>query len=365
MGKAHSNALKKIPYIFTPPPAVPELAAICGRDGEAVAEARRRYGYARHYTDWRAMLEDEAVDIFDDAGPNDVHAEPCIAALAAGKHVMCEKPLARSAAEAGAMLEAARAAGTKHMTAFNYRFVPAVRLAWELLRDGALGRIYHYRASYLQEWLMPALGAGDSWRLHRGAAGSGALGDLGSHAIDLAHFLVGEIAAVSAVTQDPAPHEGGRESGEGVDAAFAAAVEFAHGATGTLEATRVAAGRKNRLSFEINAETATLCFDLERLNELRIYRMDEEPETVRGFHDVLVTDPGHPWAEAWWPPGHVIGWEHTFVHEFAHFLACVAQDREIAPLGATFEDGYRCAAVCDAILASAASGRKVYVDYKL
>ena len=201
MGKAHSNALKTLPYMIYPPPAIPELVAICGRDAGAVAEAARRYGYARHYTDWRDLIDDERVQLFDNGGPNDVHAEPCIAAAAAGKHVICEKPLARNAEEAATMLAAVRNAGVKHMVAFNYRFVPAIRQARQLIESGALGRIYHYRAVYLQEWILPHYGTPRIWRLDKEHAGSGALGDLGAHIIDLAHYLVGDIASVGAATR--------------------------------------------------------------------------------------------------------------------------------------------------------------------
>jgi len=367
MGKAHSNALKKLPYMIYPPPAVPELVAICGRDEAAVAEAARRYGYARYTTDWRDLIGDERVQLFDNGGPNDAHAEPCIAAAAAGKHIICEKPLARDAEEAATMLAAVRDAGVKHMVAFNYRFVPAIRQARQLIESGALGRIYHYRAIYLQEWILPHYGTPRIWRLDKQQAGSGALGDLGAHIIDLAHYLVGDIASVGAVTRTfiderPLPDGSGTAKVD-VDDAFVATVEFANGALGTLESTRFAAGRKNHQVIEINAELGSLRFDLERLNELQVFWVGDEPRETQGFHDVLVTEAHHPFWEHWWPHGHIIGWEHTFVHEFAHLLDCIVNDRDVAPHGATFEDGYRAAVVCDAVLASAAARRQIDVDY--
>lgn len=367
MGKAHSNALKKLPYMIYPPPAVPELVAICGRDETAVAEAARRYGYARYTTDWRDLIDDERVQLFDNGGPNDAHAEPCIAAAAAGKHIICEKPLARDAEEAATMLAAVRDAGVKHMVAFNYRFVPAIRQARQLIESGALGRIYHYRAIYLQEWILPHYGTPRIWRLDKQQAGSGALGDLGAHIIDLAHYLVGDIASVGAVTRTfiderPLPDGSGTAKVD-VDDAFVATVEFANGALGTLESTRFAAGRKNHQVIEINAELGSLRFDLERLNELQVFWVGDEPRETQGFHDVLVTEAHHPFWEHWWPHGHIIGWEHTFVHEFAHLLDCIVNDRDVAPHGATFEDGYRAAVVCDAVLASAAARRQIDVDY--
>lgn len=367
MGKAHTNALKKLPYMIYPPPAIPRLVAICGRDQAAVAEAARRYGYERFYTDWHQLIEDEQVQLFDNGGPNDQHAEPCIAAAQAGKHILCEKPLARTAEEAKAMLDAVTAAGVKHMVAFNYRFVPAVRLAYDLIKSGRLGRIYHFRAVYLQEWIMPHYGTPLIWRLRKEQAGSGALGDLGAHIIDLGRFLVGEITAVSAMTRtfvEERPLPDGRGSGKvDVDDAFVATVAFDNGAIGSLEATRFAAGRKNFNSFEINGEKGSLRFNLERLNELEVFWVDEQPRETQGFHQVLVSEPYHPFWEHWWPQGHIIGWEHTFVHEMAHLLDCIANNKDVAPLGATFEDGYRNAVICDAILESAASKRQVDVRY--
>ena len=213
---SHSNSYKKIPYMMYPPPAVPVLAAICGRNKEAVAEAARRYGYAKYYTDWRDMLKDESVQLFDNGGPNALHAEPSIAAAQAGKHVFCEKPLGRNPEESKAMWDAVQKAGVKHMVAFNYRFVPAIRQARELIESGALGRIYHYRAIYLQEWIMPHYGTPMIWRLNKAEAGAGALGDLGSHIIDLGRYLVGEIESVGAMMRHvyPGAPAGRRLDGE-------------------------------------------------------------------------------------------------------------------------------------------------------
>ena len=367
MGKAHSNALKTLPYMIYPPPAMPELVAICGRDESAVAEAARRYGYARHYTDWRELIDDEQVQLFDNGGPNNAHAEPCIAAAVAGKHVICEKPLARDAEEAATMLAAVRAAGIKHMVGFNYRSVPAIRQARQLIESGKLGRIYHYRAVYLLEWILPHYGTPRIWRLNKERAGSGALGDLGAHIIDLAHYLVGDIASVGAATRTfiderPSP-DGSGNAKVNVDDAFVATVEFTNGALGTLESSRFAAGRKNHQVVEINGELGSICFNLERLNELQVFWVDDQPRETQGFHDVLVTETHHPFWEHWWPHGHIIGWEHTFVHEFTHLLDCIVNDREVGPHGATFDDGYRAAVVCDAVLLSAASRRQIDVDY--
>ncbi len=366
MGKAHTNAYKKIPYMMYPPPAVPRLVAICGRTEAATVEAARRYGYEQAYTDWRKMLENDKVQLFDNGGPNDAHAEPCIAAAKAGKHILCEKPLARTAEEAKGMLDAVAKAGVKHMVAFNYRFVPAVRQARNLIESGALGRIYHFRAMYLQEWIMPHYNSPMIWRLEKKSAGSGALGDLGAHIIDLGRFLVGEVKSVSALTSTfikERPKAGGGTGTVDVDDAFTAAVEFENGAIGTLEATRFAAGRKNAMVLEVNGEKGSICFNLERMNELEVFWVGEQPKETQGFHDVLISEGYHPWWSNWWPHGHIIGWEHTFAHEITHLLDCIVNDKAVAPYGATFEDGYRAAAICDAILASAANKKQVDVKY--
>lgn len=365
MGKAHSNAYKTIPYMMYPPPAIPRLEAIAGRNEAAVAEAAKRYGYKKYYTDWRAMLNDPAVQLLDNGGPNNLHAEPSILAAQMGKHVLCEKPLGRTADEAQEMWEAVEKAGVKHMAAFNYRFVPAIRLIRNLIDQGKLGRIYHFRASYLQEWIMPHYGTPKIWRLDKSVAGSGALGDLGAHIIDLAHYLVGDIKAVGGLTTTFIKERATEEGGMGVvdvDDAFAAAVEFENGAIGTLESTRFAAGHKNANVFEINGEKGSIRFNLERLNELQVFWVGQEPTETQGFHDVLVTESYHPWWENWWPHGHIIGWEHTFIHEITHLLDCIVNDKEVGPHGATFEDGYRCAVVCDAIVESA--GTRKFVDIR-
>ena len=367
MGKAHTNALKKIPYMMYPPPAIPRLVGICGRSEKEVAEAATRYGYEHYYTDWRKLLANDRIQLFDNGAPNDAHAEPCIAAARAGLHVICEKPLARNAAEARKMLDAVQEAKVKHQVAFNYRFVPAIRQAKDLISGGALGRIYHYRAMYLQEWIMPHYRTPKIWRLDKAVAGSGAVGDLGAHIIDLGRFLVGEMKSVSAVTRtfiEERPLPDGSGTGRiDVDDAFEATVEFENGAIGTLEATRFAGGRKNHNALEINGEKGSIRFNLERMNELEVFWVGEEPKQTEGFHNVLVTEAYHPWWENWWPHGHIIGWEHTFVHELTHMLDCIVNDTDVAPYGATFEDGYRTAVICDAILESAEKRRHVDILY--
>ena len=362
MGKAHANALRTLSYMTWPPPLTPQLVSIAGRNEQAVAEAARRYGFATHVTDWRELIADERVQLLDNVAPNDLHAEPTIAAAEAGKHVVCEKPLGRTADEAYETWQRVAATGVKHLCAFNYRFVPAVRLARELLEAGELGEIHHFRGAYLQEWItdpqFPMV-----WRLDAGVAGSGALGDLGTHVIDLARYLVGEISAVSGATRTFVPERpGGTVT---VDDAVESIVEFENGAVGTIEATRFALGRKNALTFEVNGSKGSLAFDLERLNELELHLPGSTPGAqAQGFRRVLVSESDHPFWSHWWPQGHMIGWEHTFVHELHHMLTAIREDAEIEPHGASFRDGYRASEVADAIVRSAQSGARVELAYR-
>jgi predicted dehydrogenase len=367
MGKAHVNAYKKIPYIYWPPSAIPRLVAICGRSEEKVKEAQKRYGFERYYTDWRELIKDSDVQILDNGGPNNLHADPSITALEMGKHVICEKPMARDSKEAKMMLEFALKSSAKHMIAFNYRFVPAIRLAKELIEDGTLGEIYHFRAKYLQEWIMdpnfPIV-----WRLKKEVSGSGALGDIGSHIIDLARFLVGEPKNVSAIVKTfikerPSDINPSKKEKVDVDDAFVAVVEFKNGAIGTLEASRFCAGRKNHQVIEINGSKGSLVFNLERMNELEIY-LNSDRKEIMGFRNVLITESYHPFWDKWWPHGHIIGWEHTFVHELYYFIDCVINNKPVEPFGATFLDGYRCAVICDAILESSETGKRVEIKYE-
>jgi len=367
MGKAHSHAYIDLPIFFYPPPAKPVLVAICGRNEALVREAAKRYGYKRYYTEWEKLVKDPEVELFDNSGPNYIHAEPCIAAAEAGKHILCEKPLATNAKEAKRMLDAVRRAGIKHMVGYNYRFVPAVLLAKKLIEEGRVGRIYHFRARYLQEWIMdpnfPLI-----WKLRKEQAGSGPIGDLGSHIIDLARFLIGEIKSVSAMTttfikERPLPEDPTKKGKVTVEDAFVACIEFENGAIGTLEATRFAGGRKNYNNFEINGEKGSIEFNLERLNELKVYGIDETNKDIIGWREVLVTETHHPYIKYYWPHGHIIGWEHTFLNEIHHFLDCIVNDKEVGPIGATFEDGYRCNVIMDAIIESATTGKRITIQY--
>jgi len=353
MGKAHSNAFKKIPYMTWPPPLVPRLVGIAGRNEQAVSEAAERYGYDYATTDWHALVADDRIGLFDNGGPNSLHAEPTIAAAEAGKHVICEKPLGRDADESFDIWRRVAATGVKHLCAFNYRFVPAVRLAREMIDAGELGEIRHFRGRYLQDWGDdPTLA---TWRFDAQDAGSGALGDLGTHVIDLSRFLLGELSTVAGFAKTFVEN---RE----VDDAIEAAVTFENGAVGTIEATRLALGRRNALQFEVNGSKGSVAFDMERLNELQVFRLDGD--RARGFKTVLVSEADHPFWEFWWPPGHIIGWGETFVHELHHMLRAIAEDGDVAPYGATFEDGYRAAVVADAIVRSGETGQRETLVYR-
>ncbi len=355
MGRAHSNAYRQLPRFFDVDPA-PRMAAICGRDEAGVREAANTLGWESYETDYRRLIERDDVGLVDVVTPGNTHREIVLAALGAGKHVICEKPLANSLAEAGEMLDAAREAGTINTVCFNYRRAPAVQLAKKLIDEGRLGTIRHWRAAYLQDFIMDP-GFPLIWRLKKELAGSGALGDIGAHSVDLAHFLVGGISEVVGMTETfvkERPLEGSDgETGEvTVDDAAAFLARFDNGAMGTFEATRFAAGRRNKNAFEINGSRGSVAFDLERMNELEVFFVDDDAD-VQGFRTVNVTEPGHPFAGAWWPPGHIIGYEHTFVHTMKDLMDGIAAGKSPAP---TFEDAYRCQAVLDAVERSVEGG---------
>jgi predicted dehydrogenase len=365
MGRAHSNAYRQVGRFFNVDPA-PRMAAICGRDEGGVREAANALGWDSYETDYRRLVERDDIGLVDVVTPGNTHREIVLAALAAGKHVICEKPLANSLAEAKEMLDAAREAGTVNTVCFNYRRAPAVQLAKRLIDDGRLGTIRHWRATYLQDFIMdpefPLI-----WRLKKELAGSGALGDIGAHIVDLSQFLLGGISEVvgmmeTFVKERPLEEasaggglstSGGAQTGEvTVDDAAAFLARFEGGAIGTFEATRFAAGRRNKNAFEINGSKGSVAFDLERMNELEVFFVDDDAD-VQGFRTVNVTEPDHPYAGAWWPPGHILGYEHTFVHTIKDLMDGIAKDASPAP---TFEDAYRVQAVLDAVERSAEGG---------
>jgi predicted dehydrogenase len=367
MGAAHSQAWRTANRFFDLP-LRPDLAVLCGRDAAAVAVAAAKLGWRSVETNWKQLLTRDDVALVDVCTPGDTHAEIAIAALDAGKHVLCEKPLANTVAEARVMVaaaERARAAGVRSMVGFNYRRVPAVSLARQLVADGRIGQVRHVRAQYLQDWIVdpefPLV-----WRLQAEKAGSGALGDIGAHIVDMAQFVIGDrLAGVSAltetfVTERPLPAaacglsaSGGTERGPvTVDDAALFLGRFVGGAVASFEATRFATGRKNAIRLEVNGSAGSLAFDFESMNELSFYDGAEDPQTA-GFRRILVTEPTHPYAGAWWPPGHLLGYEHSFTHEVVDLVTDLAADRDPTP---SFADGLQVQLVLDAVTRSAAGG---------
>ncbi|WP_406715623.1 Gfo/Idh/MocA family protein [Streptomyces althioticus] len=365
MGAAHSQGWRTVGRVFDLP-LRPEMAVICGRDADAVRAAADRHGWAEAETDWRALVERDDIDLVDICTPGDSHAEIALAALAAGKHVLCEKPLANTVAEAEAMVRAAQEArdrGQAAMVGFNYRRVPATALARRMVEEGRIGTLRHVRVVYLQDWLVdPQFPL--TWRLRREQAGSGSLGDLGAHIVDLAQYLAGErLAGVSALTETfvrerplpTAPSSGlaaVSAAGTGpvtVDDAALFTGRFASGALASFEATRYATGRKNALRIELNGERGSLAFDLERLNELE-YHDGTGDAAHGGFRRILVTEPDHPYLDAWWPPGHGLGYEHTFAHQARDLVHAIAEGRGPEP---SFADGLQVQRVLAAVEESA------------
>lgn len=361
MGRAHSNAYRQVARFFPDVALRPALKAICGRDEAAVRAAAEQLGWEEVETDWRALVARDDIGLIDISTPGDTHAPIALAAAAAGKHIFCEKPLANTLAEARQMAEAVAQAGVVGMVCFNYRRVPAVQLARRLIDQGKIGTIYHWRATYLQSWLLsPEFGM--TWRMRKEQAGSGALGDLGAHIVDLARFLVGEIASVTGLSETfikERPLPGGGAEPVTVDDAALFLARFSGGAVGSFEATRFATGRRNYNRFEINGSKGSIAFNLERLNELEVYFQDDAADT-QGFRSVLVTEADHPYVGSWWPSGHIIGWEHTFTHAIYDLLNGIAAGTSPA---ATFADGLRCQAVLEAVERSAGSKSWVEPEY--
>jgi myo-inositol 2-dehydrogenase/D-chiro-inositol 1-dehydrogenase len=359
MGRTHSNAFAKVNRFFDLPYR-PVLQAICARDAGKVAAFAEQWGYGSTETDWRKLVDRSDIDLIDIASPNDTHAEIAIAAAAAGKMVLCEKPLGRSAAESERMVQAVESAGVPNMVWYNYRRVPAVTLAKQLIDEGRLGKIFHYRAKFLQDWTisadLPQGGAG-LWRLDVNVAGSGVTGDLLAHCIDTAMWLNGAIDQVTAMTETfvkERPHAlTGRMEKVGIDDASAFLARFQNGSLATFEATRYARGHKALYTLEINGEHASIFWDLHDLHRLEYFDHGDEGR-LRGWRSIHISDGDHPYMKNWWVPGLQIGYEHTFVHQVADFLAGLGEGRVPGP---SFRDGLATDYVTDAVLRSAGSGR--------
>ncbi len=358
MGKAHSNAYSDLNMFFDAD-AVPVMKAICGRDEKGVKAAAEKFGWETYETDWKKMAKRDDIDLIDITAPSNAHKEIGIGAIEAGKHVFCEKPLALNLADAREMLQAAEEAGVKHMINFNYRTAPAIALAKKMIDDGLLGKIYHFRGVYLQDWIIdpefPIV-----WRLDKKVAGSGSHGDLNAHIIDIARFLVGDFDSVvgmeeTFIKERPLTEVGttgglaakatGGKGEVTVDDATLFLARFVNGAVATFEATRFAAGRRNHNRFEINGSKGSVVFNLERMNELEYYNVDD-PEGLQGFRTIQATDGSHPYMFAWWPPAHIIGYEHTFIHQVYNLMQAIANDKMPSP---SFVDGVKCQEVLDAV----------------
>lgn len=363
MGKAHSSAWRQAPVFFDLPADI-ELKTLCGRNAKAVKEAAARYGWKQSETDWRKVVDDPEIDILGVGTPTDSHRDIVLAAAKAGKAILCEKPMAMDAKECREMVAAVKKAKVVHMICHNYRRIPAIVLAKQLIEQGALGdRIYHFQARYAQDWLadpnFPLL-----WRMDAKVAGLGTLGCIGSHIIDLGRYLVGEFKEVSGILQTfvkerplPSPSGRGVQRKKGkvtVEDAANWVGTFKNGAMASMAATRFAYGRKNHITLEINGSRGSLAFDFEDMNRLHFYSVDDPPE-IRGFRNIMVTEGVHEYANAWWPPGHILGYEHTFTHAFADFVKAVVNGKSVQP---TLEDGLANELVMAAIVKSFKSGRR-------
>jgi len=364
MGRAHSNAWRQAPRFFNLKANV-ELHTICGRNPAGVQAARAQLGWQHAATDWREVVESPLIDIVDIGAPNDLHAEIAIAAARNGKHILCEKPLALNVKQAEAMLAAAQKARVVHMICHNYRRIPALALARKMIGEGALGKLFHFHARYAQDWLVNPESP-INWRLQKETSGSGANGDINAHIIDLGRYLVGEFQAVCGmlhtfVAERPlaeALSRGMRKMAKvTVDDAALLIGRMDNGVLANLEATRFAAGRKNHIAIEINGSKGSLYFDFEDMNRLKYFNGDD-PKDRQGFRDILVTERGgvHPYVGHWWPPGHLIGYEHTFIHTIADFVNACVEGKPVPP---TFEDGVKNQRVLAAVEESQQKGRWV------
>ncbi len=369
MGRAHSNAYRQVNHFFNADAyIVPSV--LCGRDEASVSEAKDKFGFLNYETDWKAMMKRDDIDFIDITAPSNAHMEMVLAAIEEKKDVFCEKPLAMTADEAKIMWKAADAVGVVHQVGFNYRFVPAIRLAKRLIDEGKLGTIYHFRGLYLQDWIVdpdfPLV-----WRLDKNVAGSGSHGDINAHIIDLSRYLIGDLKKVMGmqktfIKKRPIVEsmDGLSASGSGsgkmgdvtVDDASIFITEFKNGALGTFEATRFAAGNRNGMSFEINGSKGSVKFNFQQMNELQYYNVDD-PSYQQGFKTISVTEAEHDYVGAWWPPGHIIGYEHTFVHEIYDFVQSISNNTKAYP---DFEDGYMCCKVLDAVDTSIKEG--IWID---
>ncbi len=369
MGKAHSKAHTEVPMFMDPPEGIVK-AVLCGRDEDWAKSAAARLGWQDTETDWRRLVARDDIDVIEITSPSDTHRQIAVAAAEHGKHVYCEKPLALNLKDAREMLSAVRKAGVRHQIGFNYRFAPALVLAKKMIGEGKIGRVFHVRGVFLQDWAIdPA--SPFVWRFDKSVCGSGSLGDLGAHVIDAARYLAGEIRSVSGISRtfvkerpEAARMEGlsGKAAADApmhevtVDDGTCFVCEFVSGALGTFEATRFAAGHKNDLRIEINGDRGSLEFEFERMNELNYFSRGDE-DGVQGWRKIQVTEGSHPYIKYWWPAGHVIGFPETFCHELYEFVRHIHKGTECEP---NFEDGVKCTQIMEAVDLSIE--RRAWVD---
>lgn len=364
MGKLHSTGYIKIPFQTEWAPAYPFLVAVCGRSESKVKEMAIRYGYKGYYTDWKDLIRDKRIQIFDNCGPDNIHYQPTIAAAEEGKHVICEKPLSMSIEESKSMLDVVNKTKVKNMCSFNYRFIPAVRLACELMKKELIGKIYSFRGYYLQDvGRNPSEPLDNVW--YASGSKSGVLLGIGCHIIDLARVLVGEVKSVLGISKTfntTRLNFKGTKERINADEENMAILEFKNGAIGTITASGISSGRKNFLSWEINGSLGSLIFNLEDLNHLQVYLEKKSLKEVRGFSNVSVTESIHPYFKMAWAPGHSIGWESSHFYQLFHFVDAVVNNKPVGPLGATFYDGFRVQLVMEAIKESSRKDKKVEIS---
>jgi predicted dehydrogenase len=364
MGRTHAHALRTVERL-APVGRPIRLVAIAGRNKERVSAAATALGFERATTDWAEVVSDSEVTVVANLGPTGAHSDPCIAALSAGKAVLCEKPLAGDPRAARAMRDAARMSSCPAACGFNYRFVPALRLARDVVASGRIGKVRHFRAAYLQDWAASPTVA-RTWRFTGSTRANGTVGDY-AHIVDMCRYLAGEPTSAVAraarfIEQRPDPDDASRSLPVESEDWYAAALQLACGASATLEASRCATGWKGRQVVEVYGSEGSLWWNLEDLNRLHVFTVADEKVGLGGFRDVLVTQPDHPFMELWWAPGHILGWEHTFIHQWREFLVSVVEGNELSKAQASFEDGYRASVVCEAISDAAESGAAVDVQ---
>jgi predicted dehydrogenase len=367
MGKTHSHAYRTIKHKYKDSEFTPKLYVIAGLRKDATESAAIQYGFEKWTTNWKEVVYDPVIDVIDVCLPENMHEEACIKAIKTKKHVFCEKPLALNTKSCKRILDVAEEKKVKTMCGFNYRFIPAIRFAKEIIDNGKIGKIYYIRANYSQESGHNPKRPADQIRYLYGKKPLGTIRGLGSHLIDTVRYLCGDIHSVNAIVKTMLPERPLSDAGNyqvHADDIAVLNIELKNGGIGSLTASALATGRKNQLAFEINGSKGSISFDLEKLNSLSVYYEESKAKNLRGFTEINVTENFHPLTEEWWPPAHIHGWETGHINELHYFLKCIHEDKPISPVGATFYDGYIAANVAEAAFRSTKSGEKVYLNNK-